>query len=483
MSDLFPVLPRLFPVLSRVPRAIGRALWRATRCFGRGLRKFVIYVLPVLIVAHLSATLITGHMLKKELQRIRAAGQALTMSELAPRVPAGEKNAADIYQRAFDARRVSKDDEERLFPYPEQAHDKDWLALARRVVSVNGDYLALLDQSAQIPASAFPVKWDNPLEARFPHLARMRDVARMLSLRAEVLAGDGELDGAIASCGTGLRIAEHAKMEPVIIGQLVAYAIQGIEMTALERVLSKGMPSAQAARQLFDQLAATDQMTPFARAMQGERAFGVWMFRFVRSAPLRKVAEIVSLQGMPDMQPTRWQVAAGALYRTVGRPLLNLDELGYLRMWEKHSQAVQLPWPQSEKQEKAVEAALSHLPIYRAVVTRIIFPVFSRAIESRDRTTAQLRAAQIALALKAYHAERGRYPDSLAALDAAGRKLPTDPFGGKPFHYRPEGNGFVVWSIGPNMQDDGGRPRDALRGLSVEEKAKYDYDIPFRCAR
>jgi len=476
----------LFPTLSRVPRAVGRALWRATRCFGRGLRKFVIYILPILLVIHLSATLITGHMLKKELRRIRAAGGALTMSELAPRVPSGEKNAADIYQQAFDAQRVSQDDDEKLFPYPEQAHDKDWLALARRVVSANRDYLALLDQASQIPACAFPVKWDNPIEATFPYYATMREAARMLSVRAEVLAADGDLDGAVASCATGLRMAEHAKMAPILIGQLVAYAIQGIEMTALERALSKETPSPAAARKLFDQLAATDQMTPFARSMQGERACGLWDFGFVRSGPLRKVAELV-WQVPPHLSSTPRQVVAVALYRTVGRPFLNLDELTYLRMWEKHSHAVQLPWPQSEEESKAIDVAISHLPTYRSFLTKMVLPVFSRDIESRDTTTAQLRAAQIALALKAYRAERGRYPGSLGELQDAGWKLPTDPFGGKPYRYRREREGFVVWSIGPDMDDDGGRPldQDALRRMSPEERrwAEYDYDIPFRCER
>ncbi len=63
---------------------------------------------------HLTATAITGLMLSRELRRLRARGEALDLVSLAPKVPAGAKNAADVYQQAFDALRLSKEEEPRL---------------------------------------------------------------------------------------------------------------------------------------------------------------------------------------------------------------------------------------------------------------------------------------------------------------------------------------------------------------------------------
>jgi hypothetical protein len=453
------------------------------------LGRVLLYIVPVLLVVHITATLITGHMVRRELDRIRAAGQALTVSELAPRVPPGEKNAADVYQRAFEAPRLSNDDNETLFGPAGTTDDEQrppgWMSHARRVVSANRGYFALLEEASRIPACAFPVNWDNPLEAIFPHFASMREAARMLALRAEVLADDGDLDEAIASCATALRMAEHAKLEPTLIGQLVAYAIQGIEIASLERVLSKGTPSAEAARRLFDQVAATDQMTPLVRAMEWERTQGIWVFEFARSAPLHEVAAIMK-QGMHDVPATHWEVASAALYRTVGRPLLNLDEHSFLHASGKHNQAIALPWPQSREQTETIQARVDRLPVYRSLVTKMIFPVFSRVVWSRDMKTAHLRAAQTALAAKAYRAEDGRYPDSLAELEAAGWDLPPDPFGGEPYRYRREGEGFVVWSIGPDMDDDHAeRDWEAFMQLPPEEREKrpYDYDVIFRCRK
>jgi hypothetical protein len=33
----------------------------------------------------------------------------------------------------------------------------------------------------------------------------------------------------------------------------------------------------------------------------------------------------------------------------------------------------------------------------------------------------------------------------------------VDPFSGQPFHYRREGNDFVLYSVAENLEDDGGK--------------------------
>jgi len=49
------------------------------------------------------------------------------------------------------------------------------------------------------------------------------------------------------------------------------------------------------------------------------------------------------------------------------------------------------------------------------------------------------------------------YPASLAELRAKlGWKLPEDPFSGKDFIYKRQGKGFILYSIGQNLKDDGG---------------------------
>ena len=138
------------------------------------------------------------------------------------------------------------------------------------------------------------------------------------------------------------------------------------------------------------------------------------------------------------------------------------------------------PWTKYQESIARAYREAEALPTYRALITkhhfgagRVVAGSPSGAPASaptRFWLAAQLGNAQIALALKAYEAEHGTYPDSLASLELAGWKLPQDPFTGKALYYRREGQGFVIYSLGADMKDQGGQPRS-------------EYDIPFRCSR
>jgi len=85
-----------------------------------------------------------------------------------------------------------------------------------------------------------------------------------------------------------------------------------------------------------------------------------------------------------------------------------------------------------------------------------------------------------ALRLQAWRAEHGHCPDTLDALqtDAIGG-LPRDPFGDGPFKYRRDGDGYVLYSVGPDRHDDGGRAVEEVQGEqkdhAVAPGSKGDY--------
>jgi hypothetical protein len=64
----------------------------------------------------------------------------------------------------------------------------------------------------------------------------------------------------------------------------------------------------------------------------------------------------------------------------------------------------------------------------------------------------------IAFALHAFKKDTGKYPPKLA--DLAPKYLPAIPddlFSGKPLVYKPSDHGYLLYSVGPNGKDDGGR--------------------------
>jgi hypothetical protein len=76
------------------------------------------------------------------------------------------------------------------------------------------------------------------------------------------------------------------------------------------------------------------------------------------------------------------------------------------------------------------------------------------------------RTLHLAFALAAYRGEHKRYPDKLDVLTPKYlAEIPSDLFSGKALIYRPLGNGYLLYSVGVNGRDDGGRgPADTPSG-------------------
>ena len=85
------------------------------------------------------------------------------------------------------------------------------------------------------------------------------------------------------------------------------------------------------------------------------------------------------------------------------------------------------------------------------------------------RTLGQL--CRVKLALRVYYLQEGRFPQSLQDLERSkilGR-LPKDYWREEGFVYRPHGSDYLVYSIGPDRRDNGGKHTsidDLLRGAS-----------------
>jgi hypothetical protein len=70
---------------------------------------------------------------------------------------------------------------------------------------------------------------------------------------------------------------------------------------------------------------------------------------------------------------------------------------------------------------------------------------------------AGLRALQVRAAIGLYQRRHGKLPENLDALCPEFLpSVPLDPFSGKPLRYRLAGKGWVLWSVGPDLKDDGG---------------------------
>jgi hypothetical protein len=123
-------------------------------------------------------------------------------------------------------------------------------------------------------------------DTRLPEAQAARTAARLLAADAVVLAHDGDLDDALATCRAAIGVGRSIGDEPFPISQLVREVIGGEGLKSARRVLGQGEPSDAALAQL--QALMLDEMNAplLLYGMRGERAMLTELIRRVGSGEL-----------------------------------------------------------------------------------------------------------------------------------------------------------------------------------------------------
>jgi hypothetical protein len=95
------------------------------------------------------------------------------------------------------------------------------------------------------------------------------------------------------------------------------------------------------------------------------------------------------------------------------------------------------------------------------LLVTLLMPAVTKVQGASDRDTQVSDNVQLAFALALYHREHGKNPNELAALAPNYvPRIPNDLFNGQPLTYRLTDKGYLLYSVGPNGIDDGGRSFD-----------------------
>jgi hypothetical protein len=118
------------------------------------------------------------------------------------------------------------------------------------------------------------------------------------------------------------------------------------------------------------------------------------------------------------------------------------------------------------------------------IMLALFLPALNAAMAAEDRQNASLDLLRISAALAVFRAEHGNYPAKLDELVPAILPIaPTDLFGAKPYFYKRIDDGCLLYSGGPNGQDDHGSNEQTrtFEGRSLEgldEAAAAQLSIP-----
>ncbi len=102
------------------------------------------------------------------------------------------------------------------------------------------------------------------------------------------------------------------------------------------------------------------------------------------------------------------------------------------------------------------------------------------AIEKFSQGQVQLDENRIVCGLERYRLAHGAYPEKLEALvPACIDELPHEVMNGEPYHYQLNADGtFLLYSVGWNLKDDGGKLIFKQNGTNMIDYENGDWVWP-----
>ena len=414
----------------------------------------LLVLVAFVVVVRVVAGYITQHMLNGRLEALRASGERLRMSELAPPEVSPERNAAVLYVQAFAVLD--------LLPERSKLRTSDLISTkkpltpaeldeARSLLAEAKDALRLLHEGAAHPECRYAVPYDNNAVSTvlFSHHSRLGAAQRLLALSVHVDLAEGKADAAAQDCLDMLRLAESTRNEPLVISMFLEFAYRQLAGKCLEAVLDRSEPSRDILARAAAMLSAEDDRERRLLANRGERCMGIELFETILRDP-----------GTASQIPGENLAGSGVLGSALAwvfRPVIVADFLTYLDAMGRYQRLAHLPFHESRPQVRALADEVEGLTGVVHPFSRFMVSNIDEQHKAAAWSGARRECARVAVALRLHRLARGTYPDALAALVPEFlSELPKDPMTGTNLLYRREGQGFVVYSIGLNGKDDGG---------------------------
>ena len=424
--------------------------------------------------------LILDNAVAAEARAMRVEAAAMMQAALPPAV-ADSENAAKLYEQA--AATMAEDTKIWAADAPiNRVNPEVAGAAVTDLLSRQAATLDTIRRAADRDNCRFTRDWTRPsIDMLLPELQSLRLAGRFLALAARRAAAEGRIDEALVDTVRIQKIGRHAATEPIIISQLVGTALDAVALDTLADILPALGPDDLGR---LDAPAVRDLVGPppsIFRGFIGEEAFGLSTFADFADAR-SNVDGLWELTGNPDLAPgtfSRWVSApASLLFRVF---LLPFDIASHRRMMNDYRQlaAMNFARPQQfaeqQKQIEAIEAGLQKEQ-RAGLVSATIKPAMAQVFRSQTLSIARHRAAAALVAATKRRLETGQLPESLDALIPD--KLPTlprDPFTtDAPLRLKATPEELLVWSVGPDGEDDGGPQKDG------EEQDTSNDDVGLR---
>ncbi|MDB6057196.1 MAG: hypothetical protein JWO95_1040 [Verrucomicrobiales bacterium] len=375
----------------------------------------------------------------------------------------------------------------------------DRVAAARVVLQTLNQLSPIFDElraASQRPYVRFNIAYDWPdkIAIVLPHLMVLKPLSRNLSIRATAELALNQTDAAMADTKLGLYIAETASHEGIVISELVRAAALHVALQSLVIGLRDHQWTDAQLEQLEVALQKIDLIDGMATALNGESKV------LVNSAFERLRTEhnrLKLLESWSELTESRPAGAAGnpiaqfLFWVAVPRGWVDFEQLNYERLFyadimsaidtQNHSVDPVKAARGDEEIQNVKGLGLVHNVLHHEVIALIALPALTRIAFKTTMAQADINMATVACALERYRLAHGQFPADLNGLVPQFLSaLPNDAVKGGALNYRRDGGTYVLYSIGWNATDDGGKVVVGKNSKADAKQGDWVWGVPGR---
>ena len=323
---------------------------------------------------------------------------------------------------------------------------------ARKWLEASSAYLEEFHALAAKGPGAIELDFDAGAALSFPGAANAREPARLLRIVMMEAAEAGDGARVLAAAKAIDCTAQTLEYRGLLSPHMVARSCRSIMVGEL--IKRRTSLDDAASKELIAWLERAEESLPEpAKAFMAQMILAEWMYRNGFSSFFFRVDKPESLSGRQGF------------FRR-----LSVKQVSILvRIQQDMVEAAKRPPSDAISEFKRIEEDIQ-AAVRRSRLKRLEYAMAKGAVPGGKlcyclmiAQVAKYRGTRIVLALELYRRKHKAYPEDLSALVPEFiESLPADPFSNEAFKYLREGDEYRLYSVGANLQDDGGRMVDYI---------------------
>jgi hypothetical protein len=349
-------------------------------------------------------------------------------------LPPDPDNAALLYYQAFLLR--PEPDEDTYWSIDEVVRGGEPDEKLREYLNLLDcrETIELAEAAAQLPHCNWGIRFSQGMGTPLPQLVHFRPLSFLLYADAQVLADDGDYQGAFNRCLTICRIAGHIGDEKTV-NYVISVEIDRSALRYIQNILGSIPPNDETLTWLRGQLAAVHRVIPsLARALEMdlELILQAW-----RNDPddLLWLREQLAEDDEGNDPEHFWNLTDEELIALITEPYA--DFLDYALGVIDSEMPYEEKYTELQRLIDELKEEFGNVPGTKVLVIGFA-PELIKFYSIQVRHIAQLNAFKAAIEIYLVTANSGQLPDTLPDY------LPKDPFSGQDFEYEITEEGFIL---------------------------------------